>query len=57
MYREELEHDIEEGVVFWGYERNGELIGTWADAVWAIRFYEKRGFKLVPPEEKNRLIR
>ena len=49
MYREELEHDIEEGVVFWGYERNGELIGTWADAVWAIRFYEKRGFKLVPP--------
>jgi quercetin dioxygenase-like cupin family protein/GNAT superfamily N-acetyltransferase len=23
------------------------LIGTWADATWAIRFYEKHGFKLV----------
>ena len=33
------------------------LIGTWADARWAIRFYEKHGFKLVPPEEKDRLLR
>ena len=103
MAREELEHEIEHGVVFWGYERDGKLIGvmgiqrvkdvtlirhsyirmtaqgqgvgsellsflsnqttrpiligTWADAVWAIRFYEKRGFKLVSPEEKNRLLR
>jgi len=103
MAREEIEHEIDHGIVFWGYERNGELIGvmgiqrvkdvtlirhsyirmtaqgqgvgskllsflgnqtsrpiligTWADAVWAIRFYEKRGFKLVSPEEKNRLIR
>jgi N-acetylglutamate synthase-like GNAT family acetyltransferase len=103
MTREELKHEIEKGIVFWGYERNGELIGvmgiqrvkdvtlirhsyirmtaqgqgvgskllsflsnqstrpvligTWSDAVWAIRFYEKRGFKLVSPEEKNRLIR
>jgi N-acetylglutamate synthase-like GNAT family acetyltransferase len=23
------------------------LIGTWADASWAIRFYQKHGFKLV----------
>lgn len=23
------------------------LIGTWADATWAIRFYEKHGFRLV----------
>ncbi len=23
------------------------LIGTWADATWAIRFYQKHGFKLV----------
>ena len=103
MAREELEHEIEHGVVFWGYERDGELIGvmgiqrvkdvtlirhsyirmtaqgqgvgsellsfltnqttrpiligTWSDAVWAIHFYEKRGFKLVSPEEKNRLIK
>jgi len=33
------------------------LVGTWADAVWAIRFYEKHGFRLVPPEEKDRLLR
>lgn len=34
------------------------LIGTWADASWAIRFYEKHGFELVTPnEEKNRLLR
>ena len=103
MTREELEHEIEDGVVFWGYERNAELsgvmgiqqvqdvtlirhsyirmraqgqgvgskllsflskqttrpilIGTWADAAWAIRFYEKRGFRLVPPEEKDRLLK
>jgi N-acetylglutamate synthase-like GNAT family acetyltransferase len=33
------------------------LIGTWADAVWAIRFYEKHGFTVVSPEEKNRLLK
>ncbi|MVP01179.1 GNAT family N-acetyltransferase [Paenibacillus lutrae] len=32
------------------------LIGTWASAVWAIRFYEKNGFHLVPGEEKERLL-
>ena len=103
MAREELEHEIEHGVVFWGYERDGELIGvmgiqrvqdvtlirhsyvrataqgegvgskllsflrnqstrpiligTWADAVWAIRFYEKHDFRLISTEEKNRLIK
>jgi N-acetylglutamate synthase-like GNAT family acetyltransferase len=32
------------------------LMGTWAAAVWAIRFYEKHGFQLVTPEEKDRLL-
>jgi GNAT superfamily N-acetyltransferase len=32
------------------------LVGTWAAAWWAIRFYEKHGFKLVTPETKNRLL-
>lgn len=32
------------------------LIGTWAAADWAIRFYEKHGFRLVTPEEKDRLL-
>jgi len=33
------------------------LVGTWAAATWAIRFYEKNGFRLVSSEEKNRLLR
>jgi len=33
------------------------LIGTWADAVWAIRFYEKHGFRPVSHEEKTRLLK
>ncbi|MBN2022397.1 MAG: GNAT family N-acetyltransferase [Pirellulales bacterium] len=33
------------------------LVGTWADAVWAIGFYEKHGFRLVTPEQKDRLLR
>lgn len=103
MSRDELKYEINEGVVFWGYEEDGELIGvmciqhvgdvtllrhayvrtarrnqgigskllselrrqterpilmgSWADAVWAIRFYEKHGFKLVTPEEKDRLLK
>lgn len=103
MSKAELRHEMGEGVVFWGYETNNELvgvmgiqrvndvtlirhayvrtvkrnqgiggkllsflreqttrpilIGTWADAVWAIRFYEKHGFRLVSPEEKDRLLK
>ena len=103
MPKEELRHEIDDGVVFWGYEEDGELvgvmgiqqvqdvtlirhayvrtaqrnqgigrrllsrlrtlterpilIGTWADAVWAIRFYEKHGFRRVSPEEKVRLLK
>jgi GNAT superfamily N-acetyltransferase len=103
MDREELRHEIDAGVEFWGYEEAGELlgvmgiqhvldvtlirhsyvrtarqnkgiggklllhlgtltshpilIGTWADASWAIRFYEKHGFRVVTVEEKNRLLR
>jgi N-acetylglutamate synthase-like GNAT family acetyltransferase len=37
--------------------RGPVLIGTWADAVWAIRFYEKQGFHVVAPEEKERLLK
>ncbi|MFX0204539.1 MAG: GNAT family N-acetyltransferase [Candidatus Hodarchaeota archaeon] len=33
------------------------LVGTWAAAIWAIRFYEKHGFKLVTPKEKENLLR
>lgn len=100
---EELGREIEVGVVFWGLEQDGQLlgvmgiqekgdvtlirhayvrtraqyqgigtrllghlegmterpilIGTWADASWAISFYEKNGYTLVSEEEKNRLLR
>jgi N-acetylglutamate synthase-like GNAT family acetyltransferase len=103
MSAKQLQHEIEEGVVFWGYEDNGTLsgtmgiqhvrdvtlirhayvlttsqkqgigahllshlrqlaegpvlIGTWADASWAIRFYKKHGFQLVESREKNQLLR
>ena len=33
------------------------LVGTWAAAWWAIRFYEKHRFRLVTQEEKDRLLR
>lgn len=102
MSIDELRHEIDSGVAFWGYEEGGELIGvmglqrvqdvalirhayvrtgkqrrgigskllsflcarttrpllvgTWADATWAIKFYEKHGFQLVPPEEKDQLL-
>lgn len=101
--KEELQHEIDEGIVFWGYEEEGQLvgamgiqnvqdvtlirhayvhparqnrgvggkllshlcrqttrpvlIGTWADAVWAVRFYEKYGFRLVSSEEKDQLLK
>ncbi len=103
MSSEHLQHEIDAGVVFWGYEETGTLIGvmglqevqdvtlirhayvrtssqgtgigarllahlregatrpvligTWADAVWAIRFYEKHGFRVVATDEKNRLLK
>ena len=103
MSQEKLRHEIDDGVVFWGYEADGELagvmgiqpvqevslirhayvrtnsqkqgigarllshlremadgpvlIGTWADAVWAIRFYERYGFEVVGAEEKDRLLK
>jgi GNAT superfamily N-acetyltransferase len=103
MPREELRHEIRDGVDFWGFEERGALtgvmgiqpvkdatlirhayvrtnrqkagigaqliahlrgltsgpvlIGTWADASWAIRFYQKHGFQLVTLAEKNRLLK
>jgi GNAT superfamily N-acetyltransferase/ketosteroid isomerase-like protein len=33
------------------------LVGTWAAAEWAIRFYERHGFELAPPEVKSELLR
>ena len=103
MPEQELRHELAGGVVFWGFEENGELvgvmgiqdvvdvtlirhayvrtvnrgrgigaalllhlrslatkpmlIGTWKAATWAIRFYQKHGFRLVAEDEKNRLLK
>jgi N-acetylglutamate synthase-like GNAT family acetyltransferase len=103
MSREELRHEIAEGVIFWGCDKDSELVGvtgiqdvmdvtlirhayvrtaarnqgiggkllaellahttrptlvgTWAAAEWAIRFYQRHGFQMVSPEEKGRLLR
>lgn len=99
MSQEKLRREIDDGVVFWGFEdarvllsvmglqqvkyvtlirhayirtssqnkgigakllshlrlltERPVLIGTWADAVWAIRFYEKRDFQRVSATEKT----
>ena len=37
--------------------RHRLLVGTWAAAEWAIRFYQRHGFRLVESEEeKDRLL-
>ena len=33
------------------------LVGTWASADWAIRFYRRHGFELVSPERRTSLLR
>jgi GNAT superfamily N-acetyltransferase len=103
MPRDELDREIAVGVIFWGYEEAGKLIGvmglqpvrdvdlvrhayvlpdrqrhgigaallkhmrlrstrpmligTWAAASWAIRFYQKQGFELVPSARKTALLK
>jgi GNAT superfamily N-acetyltransferase len=103
MSKEKLRAEKDDGVIFWGYEENGALmgvmgiqhvedvtlirhayvcssgqkrgiggrllthlrklahgpvlIGTWVDAKWAIRFYEKHGFHVVAPEQKEQLLK
>ena len=37
--------------------RKPVLIGTWADAAWAIRFYEKNGYRRQSRVETARLLR
>src|SRR5687768_13555076 len=32
------------------------LIGTWASASWAIEFYQRNGFTVVPAGDKDRLL-
>jgi len=102
MPLEELEEEIADGIEFWGFEEDGDLvgvmgiqdkgevtlirhayvitsrrhagigtqllqhlealtdkpilIGTWAAASWAIRFYEKNGYVLLSRGETNRLL-
>lgn len=38
-----------------GLTRRPVLVGTWRDAGWAIRFYEKHGFRRVPDGQSIRL--
>jgi len=103
MPREHLRSEMNDGVIFWGFEDSGTLvgvmgvqpiqdvtlirhayvrtdrqgqgvgakllahlrasattpvlIGTWADASWAIRFYQRHGFTVVSHDEKEQLLR
>jgi N-acetylglutamate synthase-like GNAT family acetyltransferase len=40
-----------------GLARKPILIGTWADASWAIDFYRRNGFTLLPESAKDSLLR
>ncbi len=40
-----------------GITKEPILIGTWANASWAILFYEKNGYTLVAEKEKSLLLR
>lgn len=33
------------------------LVGTWKAATWAVRFYQRHGFRLVGDDEKDLLLR
>jgi GNAT superfamily N-acetyltransferase len=103
MPENELLSEVADGVVFYGYEDNGALVGvmgiqdkgpvvlirhaytrtreqgkgvgskllqhllqmtakpvlvgTWRDAKWAVRFYQRHGFELASTERKDRLLR
>ena len=103
MSIEELRHEIDDGVEFWGYEEAGELVGvmglqdkgdlhlirhayvrtsgqnrgigtkllrhlermtdkpilvgTWADATWAMKFYERNGYRVLSRLETERLLK
>ena len=37
--------------------RRRMLVGTWAAASWAIAFYQRHGFELVPPADAAALLR
>ncbi|HJM89775.1 MAG TPA: GNAT family N-acetyltransferase [Dehalococcoidia bacterium] len=53
------QHGIGGGLLDHLYAQTSDpmLVGTWADADWAVGFYERRGFQVVSPEEKDRLLR
>lgn len=103
MPRDELAKEIADGVVFWGVEQEGcllgvmgiqnkrevvlvrhfyvmksaqgkgigtrllchvkkltpmpMLVGTWSAATWAVEFYRRRGFDLVPQRSKDVVLR
>lgn len=102
MPRDELRHELAQGVVFWGayedtglvavmglqsledvalirhaythpsHQRHGIgstllkhlrrqtdrplLVGTWKAATWAVGFYERHGFRLLPEVQTRRLL-
>jgi hypothetical protein len=39
-----------------GQTKRRILVGTWAAAEWAIRFYQRNGFELVSQERKTVLL-
>ncbi len=40
-----------------GQSERHVLVGTWAAADWAVRFYQRHGFELASPEQKTALLK
>ena len=44
-------------LAFFAHQTTGPLlVGTWTAAQWAIRFYERHGFRLLSTEEKDSIL-
>jgi N-acetylglutamate synthase-like GNAT family acetyltransferase len=54
MSKDELQHQINEGVVFWGYEEDGELIGVMG--IQHVQDVSLIRHAYVRPEKQNRGI-
>ena len=54
MSKDELQHQINEGVVFWGYEEDGELIGVMG--IQHVQDVSLIRHAYVRPEKQNRSI-
>ena len=61
MSEQKLVKEFNAGVCMYGYHQKNKnsrlLVGTWRNAIWAIRFYEKFGFIPHSDEQSTLLLK